>query len=274
MNIVIVGYGKMGKILESTARERGHKIVAAVDPFYGEARTVSGAPVYRAVAELEPGQPEAGLDIALEFTRPDTAAANIKALAEKGIPVVAGTTGWLGQLAEVKATINAADASLVWASNFSLGVNLFYRIAAFAAELADPFPEYDVGGYEVHHNKKADSPSGTAKTLVEAVLARMKRKNQAVYEMLDRPPKPEELHYASLRVGSAFGVHTLCFDSPADTIEITHTARNREGLASGAIAAAQWLVNCPGPGQPAGKARQGIFTMDDVLEDIFAAGQE
>jgi 4-hydroxy-tetrahydrodipicolinate reductase len=150
-------------------------------------------------------------------------------------------------------------------------VNLFYRIAAFAAKLADPFPEYDVGGFEVHHNKKADSPSGTAKTLAETLLAAMTRKTKAVYEMLDRPPRPEELHYASLRVGAMPGVHTLCFDSPADTIEITHTARNREGLASGALRAAQWLLNCPGPGKPAGEARRGIFTMDDVLEDIISA---
>jgi 4-hydroxy-tetrahydrodipicolinate reductase len=274
MNIAIIGYGKMGKILESTALERGHKIVAAVDPFYGESRTVSGAPVYKSVAELGPGQPETGIDAALEFTRPDTAAANIKALAEKGIPVAAGTTGWLEHLEEVKAAVNAAGASLVWASNFSLGVNLFYRIAAFAAKLADPFPEYDVGGSETHHHKKADSPSGTAKTLVEIVLAEMKRKKRAVYDKLDRPPAEDELHFASLRVGSVPGVHTLFFDSPADTIEITHTARNREGLASGALAAAQWLVNCPGPGKPAGKRRQGVFTMDDVLEDIFTAAKE
>jgi 4-hydroxy-tetrahydrodipicolinate reductase len=275
MNIAIIGYGKMGKILESLALERGHRIAGAADPFYGESRTASGAPVFRSVAELAAalgrgsgaeGGPAA--DAALEFTRPDTAAANIMALAEKRIPVVAGTTGWLDRLEEVKAAVKAADSSLLWAPNFSLGVNLFYRIAAFAARLADPFPEYDVGGFEVHHNKKADSPSGTAKTLAETVLGAMTRKTKPVYQMLDRPPLPEELHYASLRVGAMPGVHTLCFDSPADTIEITHTARNREGLASGALAAAQWLLNCPGPGKPAGKARRGIFTMDDVLEDI------
>jgi 4-hydroxy-tetrahydrodipicolinate reductase len=277
MNIAIIGYGKMGRILESLALERGHRITGAADPFYKEPRTVSGALVFKGAAELaaalgrENGVEGGVADVALEFTRPDTAAANIKALAEKRIPVVAGTTGWFDRLEEVKAAVNAAGSSLLWASNFSLGVNLFYRIAAFAAKLADPFPEYDVGGFEVHHNKKADSPSGTAKTLVETVLGAMTRKTEPVYRMLDRPPRPGELHYASLRVGSMPGVHSLCFDSPVDTIEITHTARNREGLASGALTAAQWLLNCPGPGKPAGKARQGIFTMDDVLEDIMSA---
>ncbi|MDR1637204.1 MAG: 4-hydroxy-tetrahydrodipicolinate reductase [Treponema sp.] len=276
MNIAIIGYGKMGKILESLALERGHRIAGAADPFYGEPRTASGARVFKSAAELAAALGEAGggapaADVALEFTRPDTAAANIRALAEKGIPVVAGTTGWLDRLEEVKAAVKAAGSSLLWASNFSLGVHIFFRIAAFAAKLADPFPEYDVGGFEVHHNKKADSPSGTAKTLAETLLGVMTRKTTAVYQTLDRPPGPEELHYASLRVGSAPGVHSLCFDSPADTIEITHTARNREGLASGALAAAQWLLNCPGPGKPAGKARRGIFTMDDVLEDIISA---
>jgi 4-hydroxy-tetrahydrodipicolinate reductase len=165
--------------------------------------------------------------------------------------------------------VRAANSSLLWASNFSLGVNLFYRIAAFAAKLADPFPEYDAAGYEVHHNRKADSPSGTAKTLADLVIKNMGRKTRAVYETLDRPPEPEELHYASLRLGAVPGVHRLIFDSPADSIEISHSARSREGLAMGALRAARWLLRCPGPGQEAGEPRQGVFTMDDVLTEIL-----
>ncbi|GHV55412.1 4-hydroxy-tetrahydrodipicolinate reductase [Spirochaetia bacterium] len=266
MNILIAGYGKMGRIIETLAIERGHRIAAAVDPFYIEEKTASFAPVFKTIADLDRagGAAALSIDVAVEFTRPDTAAANIKALAERRIPVVVGTTGWLDLLDEVSAVVNKAGSSLLWASNFSLGVNLFYRIAEFAAKLADPFPEYDVGGFEVHHNKKVDGPSGTAKTLAEKVLAQMKRKKIAVYDKLDRPPAPDELHYASLRVGSVPGIHTLTFDSPADTIEITHTARGREGLASGALTAAQWLVDSPG-----GKVRQGVFTMDDVLESIL-----
>ena len=265
MNIAIIGYGKMGKLIESRAVERGHRITGVVEPYTRDTATPSGAVIYKTIAE---GGNLGGADVAIEFTRPDTAISNIKALVERKIPLVVGTTGWYDHLEEVKQAVKNADSSLLWASNFSLGVHLFYRIAAFAAKLADPFPEYDVGGWEVHHNKKADSPSGTAKTLVEWVLGEMKRKQKPVWETLNRPPAPEELHYPSLRVGSMPGVHTLIFDSPADTIEISHTARNREGLTSGALVAAEWLLSCSGAGQPAGEARRGVFTMDDVLQKI------
>jgi 4-hydroxy-tetrahydrodipicolinate reductase len=264
MNIAIIGYGRMGKLVEKEALERGHRVAAIVDPFVPSGTAgPSGAPVYRAAGEAVS---LGGADAAVEFTRPDTAPENIFALAERRIPAVVGTTGWLDKLEEIRRAVEAAGTSLLWASNFSLGVNLFYRIAACAARLADPFPEYDVGGWEAHHNKKADSPSGTARTLVEVVLAQMSRKTTPVWETLNRPPKAEELHYPSLRAGSAPGVHTLFFDSPADTIEITHTARNREGFAAGAIRAAEWLARSPGK---AGESRRGVFTMDDVLADIL-----
>jgi 4-hydroxy-tetrahydrodipicolinate reductase len=268
MNLAIVGYGKMGKIIETLALEQGHRITAVVDPLIDREKTASGAAVYQTIPEMAAALGAADRPgAALEFTRPDTALANIKALAEHHIPAVVGTTGWTDNLEEAAAAVRGSGSALLWASNFSLGVNLFYRIAAFAAQLADPFPEYDVAGYEIHHNKKADSPSGTAKTLVETVLGRMGRKTTAVYETLNRPPKPEELHYASLRLGATPGVHTLILDSPADSIEIIHSARNREGLANGALRAACWLVRCPGPGQEAGEPRRGVFTIEDVLAD-------
>ncbi|MDR2536594.1 MAG: 4-hydroxy-tetrahydrodipicolinate reductase [Treponema sp.] len=259
MNIAIIGYGKMGKLLEVRALERGHQVVGIVEPYTLDKTSLSGSVICKTIAELK--EP----DLGIEFTRPDTAVPNIKDLINRKIPVLVGTTGWYDQLDQVKQAVENAGASLLWASNFSLGVHLFYRIAGFAAKLADPFPEYDVGGWEAHHNKKADSPSGTAKTLVERVLAEMTRKQKPVWEILQRPPAAEELHYPSLRLGSAPGIHTLIFDSPADTIEITHTARNREGLVSGALTAAEWLLSCPRPGGPAGEARRGVFTIDDVL---------
>jgi 4-hydroxy-tetrahydrodipicolinate reductase len=136
-------------------------------------------------------------------------------------------------------------------------VRLFLKIAEFAAKIAAPYDtEYDIAGYESHHNKKADSPSGTAKTLVERVLAAQTRKTRAVYDKLDRPPAGDELHFASLRTGNDPGTHTLIFDSDADTIEITHRARNRDGLAVGAVRAAEWLAAAP---------RHGVFTLDDML---------
>jgi 4-hydroxy-tetrahydrodipicolinate reductase len=257
----------MGKMIEGAALNRGHRVAAVVDPFATEKISASGAPVYVSLAEAEQAGGGAGLpgaDLAVEFTRPDTVMENIRALAKRKLPAVVGTTGWLDRLEEVRGLVAEAGTALLWASNFSLGVNLFYRIAAFAAKLADPFSEYDVGGWEAHHNKKADSPSGTAKTLVEQVLAVMTRKKKAVWETLDRPPASEELHYPSLRLGADPGRHSLFFDSPADTIEITHTARSREGFASGAIRGAEWLIAPAQTGEP----RRGVFTMDDVLENI------
>jgi len=255
MNIAIVGYGKMGKMVERIALDHGHTVTAIVESQPQESAPPSGAPLYRTIAE-------AGnlndAEAAIEFTQPGTALGHIKALAEKKIPAVIGTTGWLEQLDKARRAVEQAGASLIWASNFSLGVNIFYRVAWYAAQIADSFPEYDVGGFESHHNKKLDSPSGTAKTLVEGILARMGRKNTAVWKTLDRRPEPGELHFPSLRVGSVPGAHSVFFDSPADTIEITHTARSREGFASGAIRAAQWL-----PG------RKGFFTIDDMLKDIL-----
>jgi 4-hydroxy-tetrahydrodipicolinate reductase len=257
MNIAIIGYGKMGKMIEQAARHGGHRIAAVIDPLLNESAVLMGIPLYKNIEEAEELK---SADVAIEFTRPDTAVANIKALVQRKIPLVVGTTGWYDKMDEVQEAVKAAKTALLWASNFSMGVNLFYRVAWYASKLADSFPEFDVGGFEAHHNKKLDSPSGTAKILVEGVLSRIRRKTTPVWETLNRQPKPEELHFPSLRVGSAPGLHTLVFDSPADSIEITHTARNREGFAAGAIRAAQWL--CDGK-------RQGVFTIDEMLTEIL-----
>jgi len=254
MKIAIIGYGKMGKMIEQIARSQGHEITAIVDPFAADAP--AGIQVSKTIAEAALDSAEA----AIEFSRPDAAVANITALAERKIPTVTGTTNWHERMDEVRRTVEKADSSLLWASNFSIGVNLFYRIAWYAAELVNNFPEYDVGGLETHHNKKLDSPSGTAKILVEGVLSRVERKKKIVWETMNGKPKEDELHYPSLRIGSVPGLHSLFFDSSADTIEITHTARSREGFASGAVRAAQWL---------AAQNKRGVFTIDDMLKDIF-----
>ncbi|MDR1278332.1 MAG: 4-hydroxy-tetrahydrodipicolinate reductase [Treponema sp.] len=250
--------------------ERKHRVAAIVDPFVpAEVSNVSGAPVYRDIADADARTSLNEADAAIEFTRPESALANMLALIERRIPTVVGTTGWLDRLEEIRRAVEAAGTSLVWASNFSLGVNLFYRVAAYAARLMDPFPEYDVGGWEGHHNKKADSPSGTARTLVERVLAEMTRKTTPVWGTPDNPPRADEIHYASLRVGAMPGVHTLIFDSPADTIEITHTLRNREGLAAGTLKAVEWLVRPGKDGRPNPEKRRGVFTREDILAEIL-----
>ncbi|HCC37551.1 MAG TPA: 4-hydroxy-tetrahydrodipicolinate reductase [Treponema sp.] len=260
MNLAIIGYGKMGKMIEKAALEKGHKITAIIDPLLTDPATLLGTEIYNSV---EKAGNLNNADAAIEFTTPGTAVENIKALAKIKMPMVIGTTGWHDQLDEVTKAVDAAGTSLIWSSNFSMGVNVFYRVAWYATKLLDSFPEFDIGGFETHHNSKLDSPSGTAKTLVNGVLARSKRKKKAVWEKLDRKPEPDELHFSSLRVGSVPGTHSLFFDSPADTIEITHTARNRESLVAGAIRAAVWLADSSG-----GK-RQGVFTIDDMLKDIL-----
>ncbi|MDR0442244.1 MAG: 4-hydroxy-tetrahydrodipicolinate reductase [Treponema sp.] len=254
MKIAIIGYGKMGKMVEQIARAQGHTISVIVDPFATE--TPPEVPLYKTIAEAD----LISADAAIEFTQPSTAVANLIALAERKIPTVTGTTGWQERMGDVAMAVEAAKSALLWSSNFSIGVNLFYRIAWYAAELANEFPEYDIGGFEAHHNKKLDSPSGTAKTLAEGVISKIERKKKIVWETLDRRPEADELHFPSLRMGAVPGQHSLFFDSAADTIEITHTARSREGFASGAVRAAQWL---------AAEKRQGIFTIDEMLKEIL-----
>ncbi|GBU28818.1 dihydrodipicolinate reductase [Treponema sp. R8-4-B8] len=254
MNIALIGYGKMGKMVEQAALAKGHKISVIVDPFATNAQ--SAIKILKSIAEAD----FSSVDAAIEFTQPDTAAANILALAERRIPIVVGTTDWHVHLSKVTKTIDIADTSMIWASNFSIGVNIFYRIAWYAAELANNFPEYDVGGFEIHHNKKIDSPSGTAKILAEGVLSRISRKKRMVWETMNNRPEDDEFHFPSLRMGNVPGTHSLFFDSQADTIEITHTARTREGFASGAVLAAQWLT---------AEERHGVFTIDDMMSDLF-----
>jgi len=254
MKIALIGYGKMGRMIEQIALAGGHTIAAIVDPFAKD--TPAGIPVSKSIADANLDS----ADAAIEFSVPATACENITALAQRKIPTVAGTTGWLDKLDEVRKSVESANSALLWSSNFSIGVNLFYRIAWYAAELFNNFNDYDVGGFEAHHNKKLDSPSGTAKTLAEGVLSKIERKNKIVWETLDRKPAADELHFPSLRMGHVPGTHSLFFDSQADTIEITHTARSREGFASGAVLAAQWLTL---------KERHGIFTIDDMLKEYI-----
>ncbi|MDR2597863.1 MAG: 4-hydroxy-tetrahydrodipicolinate reductase [Treponema sp.] len=252
MKIAIIGYGKMGKMIEQVAHAQGHTIGAIVDPLAEHA----GIPISKNIAEASFDS----VDVAIEFSQPASAVSNIIALAKKKIPTVTGTTGWHEHMDEVASEIKKSDGSLLWASNFSIGVNLFYRIAWYASELVNNFDEYDVGGFEAHHNKKLDSPSGTAKILAEGVLSRIERKKKIIWETMNRKPEADELHFPSLRIGNVPGTHSLFFDSSADTIEISHTARSREGFASGAVRAAQWL---------AAKKRHGVFTIDEMLKDIW-----
>jgi 4-hydroxy-tetrahydrodipicolinate reductase len=265
MRIALIGYGKMGKMIEQITRITGHSIAVIVDPLVNDTDFPAGIPAAKTITEASLINADS-IDVAIEFTQPASAVTNLIALAERKIPTVTGTTGWFERLNEVTQAVEAASSVLLWASNFSIGVNLFNRIAWYAAELVDNFPEYDIGGFESHHNKKLDSPSGTAKTLAEGVLSRINRKKKIVWDTIDRKPQPDELHFPSLRMGNVPGTHSLFFDSSADTIEITHTARSREGFASGAVRAAEWLAFTK---QKRNGVFTGVYTVDDMLKDIL-----
>lgn len=253
MKLALIGYGKMGHMIERAAVARAHSVVCTVDIAASDA-TCSA----KNTADMIEAVRGSGADVAIEFSHPSSVLANVKALVDARIPVVVGTTGWLDSLDEVKALVAEKKATLFYAANYSVGVNLFYRMVSAAARLMRDFEEYDVAILESHHNQKADSPSGTGLDIAKRVMAELPRKTSLVTDAFDRRPEPNELHLASIRVGSVPGTHTVYFDSPADTIELTHTVRNREALALGAVRAAEWLLT----------AGEGSYTMDDLFADL------
>lgn len=253
MKLALIGYGKMGHMIERFALARGHSVVCTVDTFALDATCNA-----KDTATMVDAVRKSGADVAIEFSHPDSVLANVKALVDARIPVVVGTTGWLNSLDEVKSLVAEKKSSLFYAANYSVGVNLFYRIVANAARLMAEFEEYDVAILESHHNQKADSPSGTGLDIAKRIMAELPRKTTLVTDSFQQKPKPEELHLASVRVGSVPGTHTVYFDSSADTIELTHTARNREGFALGAVRAAEWLAT----------AGAGVFTMNDLFDSL------
>ncbi len=257
MKIALVGFGKMGHMLASAAERRGHEIVLTADPFADDASVKSSDP-----AETARAAAASGAQGIIEFTHPSSVLGNIRALLPLGIPLVVGTTGWNDSIPEVRELAEKSRGHLLHSANFSLGVNLFYRIVAEAAKLFAGFDEYDEAVFEAHHNKKADSPSGTALELASIILKNCPKKTEIVTSPFDRQPKPEELHVSSVRIGAVPGTHKVIFDSLPDTIELTHRARSREGFALGAVCGLEWLVSAADSRAP------GLFTMDDVFADM------
>src|SRR3989338_4784300 len=249
MKLALIGYGKMGKEVERAARLRGHTVCATID------KSDSGA-MRKAIDDK--GSCLKDADVVIDFTVPSAVVDNIRKVAAAKKNMVVGTTGWYDGMTEAKQVIGNAGTGFIYSSNFSVGVNVFYRIVEAAAKLIDKVPEYDVFGCELHHNQKLDSPSGTAKSIAEILLKNIGRKRQVQYDKLDRKINPEELHFASVRAGSIPGTHVVGFDSEADTIELKHTARSRAGFALGAVMAAEWV-----------KGKKGFFTMNDFISDFF-----
>lgn len=247
MNIAIIGYGQMGRMIELCAKEQDIPVIATIDPHQADSTH----------AEIN-AKSLAGADAAICFTHPDQAMENIKQVLAQGVPLVMGTTGWTEHMEEVRAMVQEADTGMIFSSNFSLGVNVFFKIVEEAARMIDQFDAYDVLAYELHHRKKLDSPSGTAITMGNLILEQMTRKTSLATERLDRKPEAEELHYASVRGGHIPGTHTVLFDSEFDTIELTHRARTRKGFAMGSLVAANWV-----------KDQKGLFTERDMMNQLL-----
>ena len=240
MKIALVGYGKMGHMIADCAKSLGHEVVATVDVIAEDASVKVASGDYDAVARAVKSS---GAEGVIEFSHPTAVMGNIKALLPLGLPLVVGTTGWNDKMDEVDKFAAECGGIIMTSSNFSIGVNMLYKIVAEAVKIMEQWPEYDIATWEAHHNQKADSPSGTAITLAETILANTKKKNEIVTDAFHERPKANQLHVSSTRCGSIPGTHTVFFDSKADTIEITHTARSREGFAMGAVHALEKLSN-------------------------------
>ena len=251
MRIVIVGYGRMGRETERLAGAAGHEIVARIS------RHVADADAVELNADIA-----AAADVAVEFGTAEAVVENARRYAQFGLAAVVGTTGWGGRLDEVRAIVCDHGSGYLHASNFSLGVQLYLRLVASATAVLNRFDDYDIAIFEHHHRRKADSPSGTALSIADAVLRANSRKQRVTTERLDRPIYDDELYVASMRGGEEPGTHTVCWDSADDTIELTHRARGRATLAAGALRAAEWLTASGG--------RRGLYGVDDLIDDTLA----
>lgn len=230
MKIALLGYGKMGKSIEKIALKRGHEIVLKVN------QDIENQPLERA-------------DVAIDFSVPEVAFKNITTCFSKGVPVVSGTTGWLERFEQAIDQCKASDGAFIYASNFSLGVNLFFELNRKLAGLMEGFDQYEPSIEEIHHVHKLDAPSGTAISLAEQVLEHSSKKQWA----LDKATR-DQLLISAKREDEVPGTHSVCYESAIDQVTIEHKAFNRDGFALGALLAAEWI-----------KDKKGVFTMKDVL---------
>ncbi|WP_420147463.1 4-hydroxy-tetrahydrodipicolinate reductase [Spirosoma sp.] len=242
MNILLLGYGKMGKTIEKIALERSHQIAGRID-----------ADNQADLANLEPDD----VDVVIEFSSPESAVENLTYCLDRGWPVVCGTTGWLSHRTDIETLCRDRKGAFFYASNYSIGVNLFFRLNKVLAQFMRNYPSYQVSMTEIHHTEKKDAPSGTAITLAEGVMEHLPNKRRWVSSEAANDPvnmSDDGIAIESLREGTVPGTHTVRYDSDVDRIEITHVAHSRQGFALGAVVAAEWLVG-----------REGVFGMDDLL---------
>ena len=232
MKIALVGYGKMGHMIEQCAKKAGHEVVVTVDTVAPDAQIKVAAGDGEAVARAVKSSGAEGI---IEFSHPTAVIGNIKALLPLGLPLVVGTTGWNDKHEEIRAFAKDVGGTVMTAGNFSIGVNMFYKIVEEAAKIMADFNDYDVATWEAHHNQKADSPSGTALEIARRIMNGNKTKTEIVTDAFHERPQANQLHVSSTRCGNIPGTHKVFFDGTADTIELTHTARSREGFAVGAV---------------------------------------
>jgi len=237
MKIALIGYGKMGKTIERIAIERGHEIVSIID-----------------IENIEDFDSEAfkSASVAIEFTAPHVALSNIRSSFKAGVPVVCGTTGWTDHLPHLKKEIEEKGYTLFWASNYSLGVNIFAAVNKYLAKIMNDFPVYNVEMTEVHHTQKLDAPSGTAITLAEGILENLDRKNAWKLDVADQTT---DIAIKAIREGQVPGIHTIRYESDVDFIEIHHELKNRESLALGAVIAAEFTAG-----------KKGLLGMQDLMK--------
>lgn len=236
MRIVLIGYGKMGKEIERIAIDRGHQIVSKID--------IENSDDLISLTNKE-------IDVAIEFSNPVSAFSNIMKCIEKQIPIVSGTTGWLEKKTEVEKATHSFDSTFFYASNYSIGVNLFFKLNKQLAKLMQPHAGYDIYTNEIHHVEKKDSPSGTAITIAEGIMSQYPNKKKWVNNEI---PGAEEIAIWSQRESTKPGTHTVKYISKVDQIEVTHEAFSREGFAIGAVIAAEWILG-----------KKGVLGMDDML---------
>lgn len=238
MNILILGYGKMGKIIGEIAESRGHQLAAKIN--------------IENVDELDLLDPSS-IDVAIEFSQPESAFENIIWCIDRGIPVLSGTTGWLDRMPQAVERCKEKDGTFFYASNYSVGVNIFFRVNRFLSGLMKNQQEYSVSLEEIHHTEKKDAPSGTAITLAEGVLLNLS--HLTGWKLADEPGlTAADLPITAKRIDPAPGTHIVTYSSEIDDIEIRHTAHSRKGFAQGAVLVAEWL-----------KDKKGILSMDDFL---------
>lgn len=239
--IALVGYGAMGRVIEKLAKDKGYTITDIFDtdnPLEADANY--------------------DFDVAIDFTYPDTVAKNIKLLSDQGKSVIVGTTGWYDKKDELTDIVTKNGTGLVWGSNFSVGVQMYFKIVKYASKLVNFLDSYDVMVNEMHHKRKRDSPSGTAEIMARIITSNIDRKTGTEFNAINGEVDNSKLHVSSTRGGEITGIHTMYIDSLADSIELTHTAKNRTGFALGSLLAANWVQD-----------KKGFYSFNEILTDIW-----